>query len=79
MTIDERIAFLVQSTESLHTNRSELTGRMQEQTRQMWEQTKQLQEHTRQLEIDADNIRRLANIAASHQQRLDDFEGRGQA
>jgi ABC-type transporter Mla subunit MlaD len=93
VTIDERIAFLVQSTESLHANLSEVTGQMQEQTRQMQEQTRQmqehtwqlqehtrqLQEHTRQLEIDAENIRRLANIAASHEQRLDDLENGHQA
>ena len=70
MTIDERIAFLVQSTASLHTTAKGLTGQMQEQTRQMQEQTKQLQEHTRhlqehtkQLQIDAENIRRLANTS----------------
>ncbi len=27
------------------------------------------------VEIDADNIRRLANVAASHEQRLTDLEG----
>ena len=39
------------------------------------EHTAQLQEHTKQLEIDAENIRRLDNIAAAHEQRLDDLEG----
>ena len=68
MTIDERIAFLVQSTESLHATAEEMTTQIQEHT-------KQLQEHTKQLEIDAENIRRLANIAAAHEERLEDLEG----
>ena len=50
MTIDERLEFLIRSTESLHQTVHEMTG--------------QIQEHTRQLEIDADNIRRLADVAA---------------
>ena len=62
MTIDERIAFLVQSTESLHATAQELTSQAQEHT-------KQVQEHTKQLQIDAENISRLANIAEAHEQR----------
>jgi hypothetical protein len=57
MTIDERLAFLLQSTESLHTSVQELTGNMQT-LREV------ATEHTKQLRIDADNIRSLANIAA---------------
>ena len=113
MTIDERIAFLVQSTESLHATAQELTAQVQAQslqlqqittqgreraeridaqleflvqssaslhetaqvfTSQIQELTPQVKEHTKQLEIDAENIRRLANIAASHEQRIDDLE-----
>ncbi len=65
MTIDERILFLVQSTESLHATVHEMTG--------------QIQLHTEQLKIDAENIRRLANIAAAHEARIDDTEGGKQA
>ena len=61
MTIDERLQFLLQSTESLHASVQELHGIVQE--------------HTKQLQVDAENIRRLANIASSHEQRLDDLEG----
>ena len=61
MTIDERLQFLLQSTEPLHASVQELHGIVQE--------------HTKQLQVDAENIRRLANIAASHEQRLDDLEG----
>jgi hypothetical protein len=49
MTIDERLQFLLQSTESLHASVQELHGIVQE--------------HTRQLQIDAENIRRLESIA----------------
>ena len=62
MTIDERLEFLVRSTESLHATCQELHAAVAE--------------HTRQLAIDAENIRRLANIAAAHEDRLDGLEGR---
>jgi hypothetical protein len=68
VTIDDRISFLVQSTESLHATAQELTGQVQQLTIQV-------REHTKQLEIDAENIRRLANIAAAHEQRLENLEG----
>ncbi len=58
----------MKSTGSLHASAQELHGIVQEHT-------KQVQAHTKQLEIDAENIRRLANIAAAHEQRLDDLEG----
>lgn len=68
MTIDERLQFLSQSTESLHASVHELHAIVEEHT-------KQIQAHTKQLEIDAENIRRLANIAMAHEQRLDDLKG----
>lgn len=68
MTIDERLQFLFQSTESLHAPVHELHSVVAQQTRQ-------IEAHTRQLEIDAENIRRLANIAMAHEQRLDNLEG----
>lgn len=48
MSIEERLEFLLQSTESLHASAQELH--------------EVVQEHTKQLEIDAENIRRLASI-----------------
>jgi hypothetical protein len=69
MTIDERLEFLFRSTESLHASCQELHATAVEHTRQ-------LVEHTRQLEIDAQNIRSLATIAAAHQDRLDELEDR---
>jgi hypothetical protein len=46
MTIDERLVFLLQSTESLHASVHELHA--------------VVQQHTKQREIDAEKIRRLA-------------------
>lgn len=69
MTIDERLEFLFRSTESLHASVHELHAVVAKHTQQ-------ITEHTRQLEIDAQNIRALANIAAAHQSRLDDLENR---
>ena len=74
MTIDERLEFLLQSTESLHATAAEQTRQIQEHTRQVQEHTRQVQEHTQQLHIDADNIRRLANIAEAHEDRISDLE-----
>ncbi|HEX4807711.1 MAG TPA: hypothetical protein VH325_02200 [Bryobacteraceae bacterium] len=62
MTIDKRLAFLLQSTESLHASTQELHATATA--------------HTKQLQIDADNIRRLANIAAAHQDHIDTLEER---
>lgn len=62
MSIEERLEFLIRSTECLHAS--------------VQEHHAVAAEHTRQLEIDAQNIRLLANIAAAHQNRLDDLEGR---
>jgi hypothetical protein len=62
MNIDERLEFLMRSTESLYASVQELHA--------------VVSEHTRQLEIDAQNIRSLANIAAAHEGRLDNLEGR---
>jgi hypothetical protein len=76
MSIDERLEFLLRSTESLHASVQELHAVAAEHTRHLEEQGRHLGEHTRQLEIDAQNIRSLANIAAAHQDRLDNLEGR---
>ncbi|HEX4809429.1 MAG TPA: hypothetical protein VH325_10890 [Bryobacteraceae bacterium] len=75
MTIDERLAFLLQSTESLHASTQELHATAAEHTKQLAEHTRQVAEHTKQLQIDAENIRMLANIAAAHEHRLDNLEG----
>lgn len=66
MTIDERLAFLVQSTESLHSTAQELHASLATMK-------EAVDAHTTQLKIDAENIRRLATIAAAHEQRLDDL------
>lgn len=69
MTTDERLQFLLQSTESLHSNVQELAATV-------GELRGSVADLTRVVEIDAENIRRLANIAAAHQERLDDLDNR---
>ena len=67
MTVDQRLEFLLQSTESLHATVQQMTGQIQQVS-------VQIQEHTKQLQLDAANIRSLANIAAAHQTRIEDLE-----
>jgi predicted metal-dependent hydrolase len=76
MTIDERLQFLVQSTESLHASAQELHSGVIGMREAIVELREIAAEHTRQLQIDAENIRSLANIAAAHEQRLDNLGGR---
>jgi len=68
MTTDERLEFLLKSTESLHATAQELTTTAQE-----LRATAQL--HSEQLEQDGQNIRSLATIAAAHQTRIENLEG----
>ncbi len=63
MTVDQRLEFLLQSTESLQTV--------------VQEQLAIVSQHTVQLTLDAENIRALARIAEAHERRLDDLEGGG--
>ncbi len=60
MTIDERIEALTMSLELL--------------TRDVETLRDTARQHTQALQIDADNIRRLATIAESHERRLTDLE-----
>jgi hypothetical protein len=64
MSIDERLEFLLRSTESLHTSVHELYA--------------VAQEHSKQLQQDAENIRSLARIAEAHGQRISDIERSGE-
>ena len=66
---DARLQFLLQSTESLHASTQELHASIQELRATA-------SAHTAQLQIDADNIRRLANIAGAHQDGLEDLGAR---
>ncbi len=58
MTIDERLGFLLQSTESLHASTQQLHAITTANAAA-------IAEHSKQLEIDAENIRRLAVIAGA--------------
>jgi len=66
MSIDERLQFLLQSTESLHSNMESF----QTELRELKGSVDRLYSV---VEIDAENIRRLANIAAAHDDKLEDL------
>lgn len=61
MNIDERLEFLVKSTESLHDSVNQLHAVVRLQSEQ--------------LKTDGDNIRALARVAEIHERRLTDLEG----
>jgi ABC-type transporter Mla subunit MlaD len=63
MTIDERIEFLLQSTESLHANMQELHGTVAA----LGSTVDKLHQAVAQ---DAENIRALARVAELHHERL---------
>lgn len=67
MTIDERLGFLLQSTESLHASMAEVHASISELH-------VIVREHSKQLEQDSENVRSLARIAAIHEHRLSDLE-----
>lgn len=61
MDIDQRLQFLVQSTESLHASLQEVHA--------------SIQKHTEQLKLDGEHIRALARIAEIHEHRITRLEG----
>ena len=65
MTVDERLEFLLKSTESLHSTVHENTG-------QIAEVTGQIAELTRKLDGMANTVSDLALIARDHERRLRD-------
>jgi predicted nucleic acid-binding Zn-ribbon protein len=69
MSIDERLQFLLQSTESLHSNMESF----QNELRVLKGSVERLHSV---VEIDAENIRRLANIAAAHNDNFEDLGSR---
>ncbi len=82
MTIDERLEFLVQSTESLHATVHEMSGQLQEIAGQVQEVTGQVQTLTGQvgtlveaMKVAGENIRGLTIIAQRHENRLDALDG----
>lgn len=82
MNIDERLAFLLQSTESLHesvqqntANIEALTARIDQLTGTVETDAKRINALITAIEIDAANIRSLANIAGAHEDRISKLEG----
>jgi ubiquinone biosynthesis protein UbiJ len=62
MTIDERIMFLVQSTESLHQTAQELTAT--------------IALNSEMIKRNSENIQRLSVIAGVHDETIEDLEAR---
>jgi len=74
MTIDERLEFLLKSTESLHDSVQKNTDQIAALGGQLVTLGGRIDALVHAVEIDAENIRRLANIAAAHEERLDGLE-----
>ena len=81
MTVDERLEFLLKSTESLHASMHEMHSSMADMRSSLTELRISVQdlrsvaeENTRQMTIQAESIRQLALIAASHGDRIGSLE-----
>jgi chromosome segregation ATPase len=74
MTLDERIEFLVQSSESHDRQIGELTGQVGELTGHVRELTKAINKLVAVSNEDATAIRTLARIADAHEQRISRLE-----
>ncbi len=75
MTVDERLEFLLQSTESLHSGLQELTATVREISASVREVSATVRELKETAQIDGENIRALARIAEVHERRISDLEG----
>jgi chromosome segregation ATPase len=83
LTIDERLEFLLKSTESLHDSVQKNTdqiaalgGRIDALGGRIDALGVRIDTLVHVVEIDAENIRRLANIAEAHEQRLNGLENK---
>jgi len=83
MTVDERLEFLLKSTESLHDSVHELHSSMAELRASIEGVRGSVQglraiaeEHTKQFAIQSESIRQLAIIAAAHGDRISSLERR---
>jgi hypothetical protein len=74
MTVDERLEFLLKSTESLHVSVHELYSSMGEVRASVQSLRATAEEHTKQFAIQAETIRQLAIIAAAHGDRISSLE-----
>ena len=74
MTVDERLEFLLKSTESLHASMHEMHSSLTEVRISVQDLRSVAEENTRQMTIQAESIRQLALIAASHGDRIGSLE-----
>jgi prefoldin subunit 5 len=75
MTIDERLQFLLQSTESLHASTQQLQATVARMSETVGTFTTQIADLFKAAKQDGENIAALARIAEAHQHRLTDLEG----
>jgi hypothetical protein len=75
MTIDERLEALTQTVELLAAMHRDNEKRFSDNEKRFSDNETRFSQVTRNFEIVLDSIKRLENIAASHEQRLDDIEG----
>jgi hypothetical protein len=75
MTIDERLQFLLQSTESLHASTQQLHATVARMSETVGTHTTQIADLFKAAKQDGENIAALARIAEVYQHRLTDLEG----
>lgn len=75
MTIDERLQFLLTSSESLHASTQELHATTQELHATALKHDQQLEVITLRLGQVVESIGQLSRIAGTHEERLADLEG----
>lgn len=74
MTIDERLQFLVQSTESLHASTRELHATVARMSETLDKHTVQIADLLKAAKQDGENIAALARITEAHEHRITDLE-----
>jgi len=78
MTIDERLEFLLQSTESLHSTTLEHSAQIAEHSAQIAEHSAQIAKLTTRFELVAETMSDLAIAVLHHERRLGRLDGAGQ-
>ncbi len=77
MTVDERLVFLLQSTESLHSSLEELHGTVRDLKAVVGRHDGQIEKLTVKFEQVADTLGDLAIAGLNHQKRLGKLDGGG--
>jgi len=75
MTVDERLEFLLKSTESLHATAQDLVASTENLKATAAQHSTQLEQDGKHILAIASAVQGLTNIANAHETRLDDLEG----